>query len=76
MKISSILSKAILASVALDAPKIQPSDDLAANEALFADLTASIKAGVLSSLDEREASLRKRGQTATCTAKSISFRRE
>ncbi|WYZ37128.1 hypothetical protein EsH8_II_000634 [Colletotrichum jinshuiense] len=76
MKISSIVSKAILASVALDAPKIQPSDDLAANEALFADLTASIKAGVLASLDEREASLRKRGQTATCTAKSISFRRE
>ncbi|KAH0429210.1 tyrosinase central domain containing protein [Colletotrichum camelliae] len=76
MRISAIVSSAILASSAWGLPTVQPRDDLAADEARFSNLTESIKADVLKSLDEREEKLRKRGETATCTSRNLVFRRE
>ncbi|KAF6798247.1 tyrosinase central domain containing protein [Colletotrichum sojae] len=76
MKISALVSSAVLASTALALPALQARGDLATDEAQFADLTESIRADVLKALDDREESLRKRGQTATCTARNVAFRRE
>ncbi|OHF04166.1 hypothetical protein CORC01_00505 [Colletotrichum orchidophilum] len=76
MKASALLSSAILAAVTLAAPSVRPRDDLATHEAQFANLTASIQANVLKSLDEREARLKQDGQEAPCKARNIVFRRE
>ncbi|TDZ32018.1 Tyrosinase-like protein orsC [Colletotrichum spinosum] len=76
MRISSIVSSAALASAALALPALRVRDDLAADEARFKNLTESITADVLRSLDAREAQLAKRGKTASCTSKNVAFRRE
>ncbi|KAL2879822.1 hypothetical protein SGCOL_004866 [Colletotrichum sp. CLE4] len=76
MKVSSVLSSAILASVALAAPSVKPRGDSTTDRAQFADLTAGIQADVLKSLDEREARLKKRGESANCTASNLVFRKE
>ncbi|KXH30469.1 hypothetical protein CSAL01_00697 [Colletotrichum salicis] len=76
MKVSSVLSSAILALVALAAPSVKPRGDSITDGAQFADLTASIQADVLKSLDEWEARLRKRGESANCTTSNIVFRKE
>ncbi|KAH6664819.1 hypothetical protein F5X68DRAFT_237253 [Plectosphaerella plurivora] len=77
MKAAPILTSLLLgASTSWAMPTVEPRDDLAADAEAVADLTADIKASVLSDLDEREAKLLKRGEKATCTARNIVFRRE
>ncbi|KAK1541032.1 hypothetical protein CPAR01_07021 [Colletotrichum paranaense] len=76
MKVSSVLSSAALASVVFAAPSVKPRGDSTTDGAQFADLTASIQANVFKSLDEREARLKKRGESANCTTSNMVFRRE
>ncbi|OLN96037.1 Tyrosinase 3 [Colletotrichum chlorophyti] len=80
MKVSSVISSALLASTALGAPASAPAAcpkrSLAADEAQFKDLTANITAQVIKRLDDREAALRASGQNATCTSDNVVFRRE
>jgi tyrosinase len=77
MRVTSLVTTAILASAALAAPSsvVHPRD-LEADRAEVEQLTESIRAKFLASLDANEAKLRKRGQTASCTAKNLVFRRE
>lgn len=77
MKAAAVLTSLLVgASTTWAVPTVQPRDDLAADAESFADLTASIRADVLSGLDKREAKLLKRGEKATCTARNVVFRRE
>ncbi|KAK1479530.1 hypothetical protein CCUS01_04659 [Colletotrichum cuscutae] len=76
MKVSSVLSSAALGSVVFAAPSVKPRGDSTTDGAQFADLTASIQANVFKSLDEREARLKKRGESANYTTSNMVFRRE
>jgi tyrosinase len=75
MKLSSIVSAFALASTAAALPSLTPRADSADQEEV-AKLTESIRADILEELDEREAKLAKRGETATCNARNVVFRRE
>ncbi|KAK3938963.1 tyrosinase-like protein orsC [Diplogelasinospora grovesii] len=86
MKVASIATAAVLAAlapVALAAPSpLQPlpihvrDGDVDDAQAQYNNLTAAIQQQVLQSLNSTEAKLRKRGQTPSCTARNIVFRRE
>jgi tyrosinase len=77
MKAAAVLTSLLLgASTSWAMPTVEVRNDPAADAEAVADLTASIRASVLSNLDEREAKLLKRGEKATCTARNIVFRRE
>ncbi|KAL2208404.1 Di-copper centre-containing protein [Sarocladium strictum] len=75
MKLSSIVSAFALATSASALPSLSPRAD-AGDQQEVAKLTESIRSDILAELDEREETLAKRGEKATCTAKNVVFRRE
>ncbi|CAH0045811.1 unnamed protein product [Clonostachys solani] len=74
MRVSSLLTAA-LASLVLAQPHVAPREG-GSEEQQVAKLIEEIKADVLQSLHQREETMRKRGEQASCNARNIVFRRE
>lgn len=75
MRFLLVVSAAALASAAITT-NVPRDVDMEESAQQAIDMIDDIKANVLKSLDEREAELAKRGETATCNARNVAFRRE
>jgi tyrosinase len=76
MKLSSILLFIALGVISSQGHYVPPIDHDYGDKRELGRLVEDIKAKMSKFLNDREAELHARGQTALCTAKNVVFRRE
>jgi tyrosinase len=76
MKVASILATAILAAVSTASALPRDDTNGLTESPELAQLLEDAKSQVMEQVTEQAEKLRKRGQTPTCTASKLVFRRE